>query len=90
MADDRIRRAAKKGFLGLSALLDPDTYADQTSTLAQRDIQYLQGEVKQPKQKQAVQPVRTQEQADLNARLLQQGYTPEEIMQMERAKAQPK
>lgn len=85
--------AAKRGFAGLGALLDPDTYAgirkavggeSFIGTQPEKNFQYLQGtKPNTPAATSTNASVRSSEQAALNERLLQQGVPPAEILRRE-------
>ncbi len=109
-----LRIAAQRGFLGHSALLDPDAYvasiapqiselgpmvAQNTATnelgfsdqmkvnandLKPVDPAFGMGKGSSPAAKNT--NVRSREQADLNERLLQQGFTPEQVLAQEKNK----
>lgn len=97
----KLRYLASRGHFGHAALLDPDTFVASASSdlgplVAQNStnefgfsdklkINLDQEQMAPSAANQGAPSIRTKEQADLNERLLRQGFTPQEIMAREQA-----
>lgn len=86
MADDNIRRLAKKGHLGQEAHGSAHSADEAWAGFIGTVLPDTWWERQPPKEVIPTSPtgkIRTKEQADLNERLLQSGKSPEEITAME-------